>query len=216
MRYFINFLLFFILLFLGSCGTWHYTNYGKPFDFLKSQRITKVNNSFPKENIVIQPSSHELSSQIQDYDKSIVVKSSKRVMNNEKKIHQDMVSEKKKVIPSYVDNSFSTQKKKDHTEINLVKKFIENKVTKKMADISNTTAYVDHQPIDFKNEDISDILLLLICLLFAPVAVWWVYELEKEFWIDVLLYLPMIATMNAALLIFPVAYAIYVCFFKKY
>ena len=214
MRYFINFLLFLTLLFFGSCGTWHYTNYGKPFDFLKAQRITKVNNSFTKGNNIIQLSSHELSSQIQDCDKSIVVKSSEKVMNNEKKIHHYMVPKKKKIIASNVGNSFNTQKKKDHTKINLVKNFIENKVAKKMADISNTTAYVNHQPIDFKNEDISDILLLLICLLFAPVAVWWVYELNKEFWIDVLLYLPMLATMNAALLIFPVAYAIYVCFFK--
>lgn len=214
MRYFINFLLFLTLLLFGSCGTWHYTNYGKPFDFLKAQRITKANNSFTKGNNIIQISSHELSSQIQDYDNSIVVKYSEKVVNDEKKIHQDMVSKKKKITTSTVGNSFNLQKKKDHTEINVVKNFIENKVAKKIADISNTSSYVNHQPIDFKNEDISDILLLLICLLFAPVAVWWVYELKKEFWIDVLLYLPMLATMNAALLIFPVAYAIYVCFFK--
>lgn len=214
MRYFINFLLFLTLLFFGSCGTWHYTNYGKPFDFLKAQRITKVNNSHTKGNNIITISSHELSIQIQNDDNSIDVKPSEKVMNNKKKTHQDMVLKKKKIIPSNVGNSLNLQKKKDDTEINVVKKIIENKVAKKMADISNTTAYVNHQPINFKNEDISDILLLLICLLFAPVAVWWVYELNKEFWIDVLLYLPMLATMNAALLIFPVAYAIYVCFFK--
>ena len=98
----------------------------------------------------------------------------------------------------------------------MVKNLIENKVANKIGDMSNTTAFHESNSKHFENDDISDILLLLICLLFAPVAVWWVYELKKEFWIDLLLYLPMLATMNAALLIFPVAYAIYVCFFKKY
>jgi hypothetical protein len=34
-----NTILFSIIFILSSCSTWHYTNYGKPFDFLKAEKI---------------------------------------------------------------------------------------------------------------------------------------------------------------------------------
>ena len=65
------------------------------------------------------------------------------------------------------------------------------------------------------SDDISDLVLLLICLLFPPVAVWWRYDFREQFWIDLALYAPMIFLTSATFAILPVLYAIYVCFLKK-
>ena len=46
-------LLIFIIS-LNSCTTWHYTNYGKPFDFLKAQRFSH-RTQVPSSEDVVQP-----------------------------------------------------------------------------------------------------------------------------------------------------------------
>ena len=42
-----NTILYSIIFFLSSCSNWHYTNYGKPFDFLKAERVA-FNNGHTK------------------------------------------------------------------------------------------------------------------------------------------------------------------------
>ena len=45
-----NTILYSIIFFLSSCSTWHYTNYGKPFDFLKAERVAFNNGHISKKN----------------------------------------------------------------------------------------------------------------------------------------------------------------------
>ena len=49
---YLSFLIFIISL--NSCTTWHYTNYGKPFDFLKAQRVS-IKTQVPSSEDVVQP-----------------------------------------------------------------------------------------------------------------------------------------------------------------
>ena len=49
---YLSYLIFIISL--NSCTTWHYTNYGKPFDFLKAQRVS-YNTKVPSSKNVVQP-----------------------------------------------------------------------------------------------------------------------------------------------------------------
>ena len=72
-------------------------------------------------------------------------------------------------------------------------------------------------PIQINPEEITDFALLLLCLIFPPAAVWWVFETNKEFWIDLMCYLPFFLFRAFGfslfiLFVLPVLYAIYVIF----
>ena len=92
MRYFINFLLFLNLLLFSSCGTWHYTNYGKPFDFLKAQRITKVDNPFHLTNSTVEAVDKGFTCAVKDCNKTVYPEISVVVPN--KIYSQDLISKK--------------------------------------------------------------------------------------------------------------------------
>ena len=49
---YLSYLIFIISL--NSCTTWHYTNYGKPFDFLKAQRVS-CKSQETSSNDLVQP-----------------------------------------------------------------------------------------------------------------------------------------------------------------
>ena len=198
-----------------SCGTSKLTNYGRPLHFLSNQRVPRANKEFNQNEAL-------------NYDVQKMIVSKKN--NN---VHLDKSSVKvipfaKKAVEKIdlniteterfflKDESSTFSKMNIKLEGSFFNKKIENLINaNKFSNHFNTSSFQRSSPIKNLNDDISDLVLLLICLLFPPVAVWWRYDFREQFWYDLLLYAPMIITSNATWAFLPVLYAIYVCFLRK-
>lgn len=209
---------FFLIFFLNSCTTWHYTNYGKPFDFLKAQRVS-YNTRVPSAKNVAQPfpsiakmQSKKSTSNKQEQQHSITEWSNaESILNKENSIafnqpiHQLLCEQKE------VKHSKTKQK-----VMNVITKKVQNRIEKELAKTSAIASLTNTKPED-KLEEIMDFVLLLLCLILPPAAVWWVFDTNKEFWIDLMCFLPLFVfrTFGFSLLflyVIPVLYAIYVIF----
>ena len=207
-----------LIISLNSCTTWHYTNYGKPFDFLKAQRVS-YNTKVPSSKNVAQPfpSMAKMQSKIsisnkQKQQHSITERSNpENILNKEnsiafnQSIHQRL-SEQKEV----------KHIKAKHKVMNAITKKVQNRIEKELAKTSAIASLTNTQPKD-KLEEITDFALLLLCLILPPAAVWWVFDTNKEFWIDLMCYLPFFVFRAFGfslfiLFVLPVLYAIYVIF----
>ena len=192
-----------------SCGTTKLTNYGRSLSFLSKQRVPRSSSSIPT----------NVSNQVFKQGKRKIKKISDVTFeinnNNDQCIslkHDDKVGEIDKPL-------FSSLLKKAHAKISAEKK-LNNKIeslisANKFSNKFNTSSSGSLSPEKLNNDDISDLALFLICLLFPPVAVWWRYDFKEQFWIDLACYLPMVLFSSASFAIFPVLYAIYVCFLRK-
>ena len=215
-----NTILFSIIFILSSCSTWHYTNYGKPFDFLKAEKIAFKKGHKLKKNKKEVVSDFTLNEKVHKKDQtdfeitSIKVEKSSNsnqpvVINTNSLVKKEPEFISTKIIPNHQSKSVKKNK---------IKTFVAEKIEKKISKISNMASIKENNPKAFENDDITDLALLLVCLLFPPVAVWWLFEFEREFWIDVMLFIPMLISGSFSFLnpvigfIMPVAYAIYVCF----
>ena len=198
-----------------SCGTSKLTNYGRPLHFLSNQRVPRVNTVFNQNeapNYAAQKSMVAKKNNNIQHDKSIV----KDLPFAEKLVEKiDLnISETKSFFLKVKDSNFS--KSNNKLGADFLSKKIENLIfANKFSNQFNTSSFKTPSPIKTLNDDISDLVLLLICLLFPPVAVWWKYDFGEQFWIDLLLYAPMIFLSSATFAFLPVLYAIYVCFLKK-
>ncbi len=216
-----NTILHSIIFFLSSCSTWHYTNYGKPFDFLKAERVAFNNGHISKKNKKELTADSNVNEQVNR--KKSTIKSEISSPNNQLVSQEHSHSSKKepqfrsvnKINPKKIFTHQSKSIKKHK-----IKSFITEKIEKKISKVSNIASIKENYPKAFENDDITDLALLLVCLLFPPVAVWWLFEFEREFWVDILLFIPMFISGSFKFLnpvigfILPVAYAIYVCFLR--
>ncbi|MDG2343333.1 MAG: YqaE/Pmp3 family membrane protein [Flavobacteriales bacterium] len=207
----------FLLLIISSfsCGTSKLTNYGRPLHFLSNQRVPRANTVF-----------NQNEAPYYDAQKMMVAKKNNNV-HHDKSIVKDLsfaetlvkeidlsISETKSSFLKVKDSNFS--KSNNKLGDNILSKKIENLISaNKFSNQFNTSSFKTSSPIKTLNDDISDLVLLLICLLFPPVAVWWRYDFRDQFWYDLLLYAPMIILSSATWAFLPVLYAIYVCFLKK-
>ena len=213
---YLSFLIFIISL--NSCTTWNYTNYGKPFDFLKAQSVSRK-TQVPSSEDVLQPftsmakmESKKSSSNKQEKQYSIEERSNpKKRLNKENSILLSISS----------NNRLNKQKevkriKVKHKVMNAITKKVQNRIEKELAKSSAIASSTNAKPVN-KLEEITDFALLLLCLIFPPAAVWWVFDTNKEFWIDLMCYLPFFLFRAFGfplliLFILPVLYAIYVIF----
>ena len=216
-----NTILYSIIFFLSSCSTWHYTNYGKPFDFLKAERVAFNNGHISKKNKKELTADFNVNEQVNR--KKSTIKSEISSPNNQLVCQEHSPSSKKE--PQFISvNKINPKKTFTHQSKSIkkdkIKSFITEKIEKKISKVSNMASIKENYPKAFENDDITDLALLLVCLLFPPVAVWWLFEFEREFWIDILLFIPMFISGSFKFLnpvigfILPVAYAIYVCFLR--
>jgi hypothetical protein len=212
---------------LSSCTSWHYTDYGKPFDFLKSEKVYFKNTDDSKVNYSKLSSNHYNTKKVQT---NLMVSNINQPSSVDFDVKAKMVdlansvdkSEKK--YPKKTSNK-AINKKKHPKLVSLVNKKIENKIAK-----LNSNKKVS--PLKRSYDDVSDVALLLICILFPPAAIWVYYGSPntfketfsiKELVIDFLVWLPipvLIRKLFTSLgkYILPlfwsiaVCYAIYVCF----
>ena len=194
-----------------SCGTTKLTNYGRSLSFLSKQRVPRASSSIPtnvsnqvlKQNKIKIKKSSNVNFEINNNDQFISLKSEDKVGEIDKPLISSLLKKSHAMIgaekPPYNFNN------KIESLINA------NKFSNKF----NTSSSLISSPKKLNNDDISDLVLLLICLLFPPVAVWWRYDFREQFWIDLAFYLPMVLLSSASFAILPVLYAIYVCFLRK-
>ena len=210
-------LLIFIIS-LNSCTTWHYTNYGKPFDFLKAQRFshrTQVPSS--KDVVPPFPSIAKIESKKSNFNKQ-----EKQYIIEERSNPENRLNKENSILLSQsVNHRLNEQKevkriKAKRKIMNTITKKVQNRVEKELAKSSAIASSTNTKPVN-KFEEITDFALLLLCLIFPPAAVWWVFDTNKEFWIDLMCYLPFFLFRAFGfslfiLFVLPVLYAIYVIF----
>ena len=213
---YLSYLIF--TIFLNSCTTWHYTNYGKPFDFLKAQRVSyKTQSLSHKYEAQSTPRTPNMASKkINSLEQERPYNISDRAISKSRLKRENSIS-----FNSLEDSQFKLQKEVKHIKnkqkvMNAITKKVQNRIEKEIAKTSAISSINNTKPVN-NLEEITDFVLLLLCLIFPPVAVWWVFDTNKEFWIDLMCYLPFFVfrAFNFSLFILfvlPVLYAMYVIF----
>ena len=106
--------------------------------------------------------------------------------------------------------------KAKHKMMIAITKQVQNRIEKELAKSSAIASSTNAKPLN-KLEEITDFALLLLCLILPPAAVWWVFDTNKEFWIDLMCYLPFFVFRafgfsQFIFFVLPVLYAIYAIF----
>ena len=211
----LSFLIFIISL--NSCTSWHYTNYGKPFDFLKAQRVS-FKTQVPSSEDLVQPFT---SIAKMESKKSNSNKQEKRFSIQERSNPENRLKKNSILLSQSVNYRLNEQKEvkrikaKNKMMIAITKK-VQNRIEKELAKSSAIASSTNAKPLN-KLEEITDFALLLLCLILPPAAVWWVFDTNKEFWIDLMCYLPFFVFRafgfsQFILFVLPVLYAIYAIF----
>ena len=210
------FFLIFIIS-LNSCTTWHYTNYGKPFDFLKAQRVS-LKTQVPSSEDLVQPftSIVKMESKKSNSDKQEKQYSIEERSNSENRLKKNSI-----LLSQSANYGLNEQKevkriKAKHKMMIAITKQVQNRIEKELAKSSAIASSTNAKPLN-KLEEITDFALLLLCLILPPAAVWWVFDTNKEFWIDLMCYLPFFVFRafgfsQFILFVLPVLYAIYAIF----
>ena len=212
---YLSFLIFIISL--NSCTTWHYTNYGKPFDFLKAQRVS-LKTQVPSSEDLVQPftSIVKMESKKSNSDKQEKQYSIEERSNSENRLKKNSI-----LLSQSANYGLNEQKevkriKAKHKMMIAITKQVQNRIEKELAKSSAIASSTNAKPLN-KLEEITDFALLLLCLILPPAAVWWVFDTNKEFWIDLMCYLPFFVFRAFGFSLFilfalPVLYAIYAIF----
>ena len=212
---YLSFLIFIISL--NSCTTWHYTNYGKPFDFLKAQRVS-IKTQVPSSEDVVQPFT---SIAKMESEKSNSNKQEKQYSTEERSNPEYRLKKNSILLSKSANYGLNKQKevkriKAKHKMMIAITKKVQNRIEKELAKSSAIASSTNAKPLN-KLEEITDFALLLLCLILPPAAVWWVFDTNKEFWIDLMCYLPFFVFRafgfsQFILFVLPVMYAIYAIF----
>ena len=217
MQYFKYSLYVFLVVSVFSCSTLHYTNYGRPFDFLKAERVVFKTNAPKNDNSNFNLNDSKLKKisyktketesvavKLEGKDDSFQVLKNLDLNNNIASINKS----KKSNLTQHKQNKL----------VNILAQKMEKKIQRQWTKTSATTSFQKQDEVS-NNEEITDFVLLLLCLIFPPVAVWFVFGTERELWLDLMCYLPffIFRAFNFdlfILFILPVLYAIYVIFLK--
>ena len=213
---YLSYLIFIISL--NSCTTWHYTNYGKSFDFLKAQRVSCKSQETSSNDLVQPfPSMAKMESK-----KSNSNKTEKQYAIEERYIPKNRLNKENSIVLSQSTNQRLIEPKEvklnkaKHNKMIEISEKVQHRIANEFAKSSAIASLTKVKPIN-KLEEITDFVLLLLCLILPPAAVWWVFDTNKEFWIDLMCYLPFLMFRAfgfslSILYILPVLYAMYVIF----
>ena len=186
-----SYILLTLVFILSSCSQLRYSDYGKPLDFLKSHLVNNKNSVVNHEVIADNKEKTKLlSNQTYTFPVNTLTEteSPKQPMNNvllekdSKVLRQSKVDEKASII--------------------LIQERLINPSLSSFSLIERNAS--DQNQASYTEEE--DVVLMVLCVLLPPLAVFFSYDISNEFWIDLLLtllfYLP------------GIIYALYVCFYK--
>ena len=217
MQYFKYSLYVFLVVSVCSCSTLHYTNYGRPFDFLKAERVVFKTNAPKNDNSNFNFNDRELNKISYDAKETESVDLKLESKDNSKLTFKNL-DKNNNIAPINKSKKSNLTQHNQNKLVNVLAQKMEKKIQKQWTKSSATTSFQKQFEVS-NNEEITDFVLLLLCLIFPPVAVWFVFGTERELWIDLMCYLPffIFRAFNFdlfILFILPVLYAIYVIFLK--
>lgn len=180
-----------LVIISSSCSQLRYTDYGKPFDFFKSHSDNNK-NSVTNKDVIEKRKENTKSISNQTYssvEKSFTEKElPKKSLNNIL-----LVNEKVALNHSEFQNEVSNIFFQEYSVNPLANSYsLMNQYNR------------DQNQISYNEQE--DVVLMILCVLLPPLAVFFSYDISNEFWIDLLLTL---------LFFLPgIIYALYVCFYK--
>ena len=186
----INILILFLIV-LSSCSQLRYTDYGKPLDFLKSHRVGSKNIELDLNSAIEMNEDQEL------YPEKTIVSSLANVEEFKSIKEQEKLKVAVNNISSFQQNKISTS---SGFRINQ---------EKKINPLLNSFEIIEqHQgnKNDTNLDEVDDIILMILCVIIPPLAVFFAYDISNEFWIDLIL--------TICFFLPGIIYALYVCFFK--
>ena len=217
MQYFKYSLYVFLVVSICSCSCLHYTNFGRPFDFLKAERVVFKTKAPKNDNSNFNLNNSELNkiSYNNKETESVDVKLESRDDSFQAVKNLDINNN---IAPINKSKKSNLTQHKQNKLVNILAQKMEKKIQKKCTKTSATTSFQKQDEVS-NHEEITDFVLLLLCLIFPPVAVWFVFGTERELWLDLMCYLPFFIFRAFGfdlfiLFIIPVLYAIYVIFLK--
>ena len=217
MQYFKFSLYVFLVVTICSCSSLHYTNYGRPFDFLKAERVVFKTKTHKNDNSNFNLNHRELNKisynakETESVDVKIESKDDSYLSFKNLDINNS-------IAPVNKSKKLNLTQHKQNKLVNILAQKMEKKIQKQWTKSSATTSFQKQDAVR-NNDEITDFVLLLLCLIFPPVAVWFVFGTERELWLDLMCYLPFFIFRAFGfdlfiLFILPVLYAIYVIFLK--
>ena len=184
-------ILFALLIIISSCSQLRYTDYGKPLDFLKSNRIANKKIVINHEVIADEKEKTELLSN-QTY--TLPVSTLTKIELPKQAINNVLLEKDSKVL---------RQSKVDKKTSNIL---IQERPVNPLL---NSFSLIENYNKDQKQtnyDEVDDVVLMILCVIIPPLAVFFSYDISNEFWIDLLLTL---------LFFLPgIIYALYVCFLR--
>jgi len=186
----INILILFLIV-LSSCSQLRYTDYGKPLDFLKSHRVGSKNIELDQDSEIKKNEKKEL------YPEKTIVLS----LANVEKFKSIKEQEKLKVTVNNI-SSFQQNKISTFSGFRINQEKTINPLLNSFEIIEQTQGNKNDTNLD----EVDDIILMILCVIIPPLAVFFAYDISNEFWIDLIL--------TICFFLPGIIYALYVCFFK--
>jgi len=191
-------------VFVSSCSSYKYTNYGRPFDFLHAKKFKA------------EPLDQDKELASNDDKEYIEVSNSNDVVEvfseKEEVLAQQTESSsiEKSVAVEKVASNESNEEEVSVNEVSSEEVITSNAVTEEvevMNDVSKKDIKRSFKSIKDTSHKTSsdDLLIILLCIFLPPLAVFLVLDIGKEFWIDLLLWLFLFGLGG-------VIYAFIVCF----
>ena len=178
----------FLILFTCSCSQLRYTDYGRPLDFLKVKKVSRLTS------LKVESQESQTNFALNENKKqyfSTVDQPSKRKMQSDDSI--------------YSDNSIIALNPFNHQMTNPFKNNLQSlNVNFFKTSLSNSFSE-ENKVVDYFHDDTDNIILAVLCVFFPPIAVFLLYGISNEFWIDLLL--------TVCFLLPGIIYAFYLCFF---
>lgn len=186
----LNILILFLIV-LSSCSQLRYTDYGKPLDFLKSHRVGSKNIELDLNSAIKMNDDQELHP-VNEIASSV----------NNFKLIKSLEQKKKPTVVVNNISSFQQNKMVPTSNFRINKEKITNPL------INSFEIMEQHQGNnnDSNLDEVDDIILMILCVVIPPLAVFFSYDISNEFWIDLLL--------TICFFLPGIIYALYVCFFK--
>lgn len=171
-------------VFVSSCSNYRYTNYGRPLDFLHAKKYKAqpqneetVSNEETKVEEVEQVNAKEVvdvKKPEQTQELAVVPSVKKEVKSTSNESKSELKTSNNEVAATTIE-----EEQVIVTEESIKKEVKSNKkdIKRSFKSISNIT----------HNTGGDDLLIIILCFLIPPLAVFLVLDIGKEFWIDLIL-----------------------------
>ncbi len=181
---FIGTLALLISVVMSSCSNFRYTDYGKPLDFLHAKRYKaktqKVDEKRSSEETLVLEETKEapiVTPVVTEVEAPEVGEVAVAETVEPKQVVEPAKATEARVV---VEEVAETQLAMEETSTAEVSK-------KQLRKLNNATSTIRKFSNSNTTETTADILIILLCFLLPPLAVFLVHDIGREFWINIIL-----------------------------